>query len=246
MLDLHCHLLPGVDDGPPSVSVALEMARQLVSAGFERVAASPHLGAGPGGDITPARAAQVREALSAELERAGIELTVLPNAEHHISPELFDRIGGDAIIPIGGDARWLLVELPWAEILHPEAVFFRLQAKGFRLLLAHPERHDYLEVETIETFVERGIKLQIELGSFVDVHGRRARARAEELVERSLVHVLATDLHRPQEAAWLPEALRSVDSRYGGEALALGTRANPQRMLEDATAGDIVPIGGAE
>lgn len=246
MLDLHCHLLPGVDDGAPTVQAALDMARLLVAAGFERVAASPHLGVGPGGDITSGRAAQVRDELSVELRRAGIELVLLPNAEHHISPELFDRIANDDVIPVGGGGRWLLVELPWWEMLEPEAVFFRLQAKGFRLLLAHPERHDTLGIGTIETFVERGVRLQIELGSFVGQHGRRAQTRAERLVERGLVHVLATDLHRPLHAdIWLPEALRAVASRYGAGAVEAGTRLNPQRMLDDVAASDILPIGSA-
>ncbi len=145
--------------------------------------------------------------------------------------------------PIGGTTRWLLVELPWEEIAQPEQILFRLQTKGYRLMLAHPERYSYLTTDAAEGLVERGVRMQIELGSFVDVYGARARARAEAMADRGLIHVLATDLHRPKQATeWLGASLAAVRREFGDAAIRAALVDNPQAILNDATTEAIVPM----
>ena len=148
MIDLHCHLLPGVDDGVPDLEHALALAERLVAAGFTHVAPSPHFGGGPGGDVWPARASEVRSELQAAFDAHGIKLKLEPNAEHHVCPALFERLAEPhSMTAVGGRGRWLLTELPWEQLPQPETILFRLQAKGWKLLLAHPERYSYLEVD---------------------------------------------------------------------------------------------------
>ena len=234
MIDLHCHILPGVDDGAPNLEVALAMARALVSVGFSAVAASPHIGTGPGGDVSPSIASGARAGLSIALEQCGVPLTLLPNGEHQLSTELFDRLGTSDVTSIGGRGRWLLTELPWGGLANLESVLFRVQTKGWRVLLAHPERFDFLSLDTLQRLCERGVRLQLDLGSFVGMFGDAARERAMELVEQGGAHVLATDMHRPDDGeAWLSSALKAVLKHFGREALVLGTETNPQRILED-------------
>jgi protein-tyrosine phosphatase len=235
MLDLHCHILYGVDDGAPDLDTAVEMARCLADAGFRRVAASPHLGLGPGGDVRPGLARERREVLNARLRGEGIDVQILPNAEHHVTPELFERLKAGDVVPVGGAGRWLLVELPWQAIPDPETILFRVQLLGYRLLLAHPERYGYVDVGMVRRLVQRGVRMQLELGSFVGVYGGRAQARAEELMQQNLGHVLATDLHRPKQAEiWLAQALGVVRKRYGQAALERGTLGNPEAIVADA------------
>ena len=243
MLDLHCHILFDVDDGAPTIETAVEMGRLLAAAGFTRVAASPHLGMGPGGDVSPSLAAARRDVLQARLAAEHIPLQLLPNAEHHVTPELYGRLRAGEGVSVGGASSWLLVELPWQGIVDPESALFRLQVAGYRLLLAHPERYNYLSLDTCERLVSRGIKLQLELGSFMGAYGSRAEQRVHALVERNLGHVLATDLHRPKQAEiWLNEALDSVRRQYGASALARGTVKNPDAMVADADADAILPL----
>src|SRR5690606_9135683 len=131
----------------------------------------------------------------------------------------FLRLERGEAVPIGGSGRWLLVELPWRAVPDVEGILFRLQAKGWRLLLAHPERYTYLELDVIERLVGRGVKLQLELGSFVEVYGERALAHGRALADRRLGHVLATDLHRSKDAdRWLGAAMEAVQKRYGAAA----------------------------
>ncbi|MEZ4271104.1 MAG: CpsB/CapC family capsule biosynthesis tyrosine phosphatase [Myxococcota bacterium] len=87
---------------------------------------------------------------------------------------------------------------------------------------------------TIERLVERGVKMQIELGSFVKLYGKSVNVRALALADKGLGHVLASDMHRPKDAdIWLPAALRSVRERYGKQALELATLHNPQALIDN-------------
>ena len=122
MLDIHCHILPGVDDGAPDLDVSLQMAELLYGAGFRKIAASPHYGEGSAGDVPIELATSRRAELNDALKQAGIDVEILPNAEHHLRPSLFDRLDAGAVVPIGGQGKWLLVELPWSPIPNPEDI----------------------------------------------------------------------------------------------------------------------------
>ena len=132
-------------------------------------------------------------------------------------------------MPVGGVGTWLLVELPWAGVADPEGVLFRIQTQGFRVLLAHPERYAYLEEAVVERLVERGVRLQLELGSFTGVYGRRAKSRARRFGDRGLAHVVASDLHRPER--WLGRAVREFRGRYGETALQRAWNSTPRLLL---------------
>jgi protein-tyrosine phosphatase len=241
VIDLHCHILPGLDDGAPDVDDSLAMARALLGVGFTTVAASPHIGPGPGGDVPLAAADEARAALTVALREAQLPLSLLPNGEHQLSIELFERLGASGAVAIGGRGRWLLTELPWGGLANLESVLFRLQTKGWRVLLAHPERFDFVSADALERLCERGVRLQLDLGSFVGMFGDIVRERAMELTERGVAHVLATDMHRSDQAeAWLASALKLVAKRFGREALSIGTEGNPQRIIDDA-APELVP-----
>lgn len=245
MLDLHCHILPGIDDGAPDMAAALAIARAMVAVGYTHIAPSPHTGDGPGGDVSTALNAATRQSLQAALDAASIPLTLLANAEHCVGPALFERLP-DGATCIGAESRWLLVELPWERILQPEQLLFRLQTKGYRLLLAHPERYSYIDIDTVERLVDRGVCMQLELGSFVTVYGDRARDRAEKMVEKGLVHVLASDIHRPKQAVdWLGEALDSVRQSFGEAALRRATHDNPNAILKDTAAASLEPMSSS-
>ena len=243
MLDIHCHILPGVDDGAPDMEVSLEMAEILYRAGFRKIAASPHYGEGSAGDVPIELASRRRAELNEALQKEGIGIEILPNAEHHLRPSLFDRVDAGAVVPIGGQGRWLLVELPWSPIPRPEEVIFRIQMKGYRVILAHPERYKYIEPEMVERFVERGVLMQVELGSFADLYGRRARKRALRYADKGQCHVLATDLHHSKNAEkWIAKASKYVRKRYGEEGFHRMLKTNPELLTQNADHLDLISL----
>jgi protein-tyrosine phosphatase len=242
MLDIHCHILPGVDDGSPDLATSLEMARILVEAGFEGVAPSPHLGEGPGGNVGIQKAVEKRQFLQSQLIQNDIPLRLYANAEHHITPTLFSRIDTGDVVPLGEGGRWLLVELPWKSVPRVEDIFFRLALKGYFLILAHPERYSYLDVDTVGRLVDRGIKMQLELGSFVNLYGRRAKQNAEKILSKHWGHVLATDMHHAKDTrAWLAKSLKLLRKRYGQKLLDEGVRDNPMALLKCAQPHTVEP-----
>lgn len=240
MLDIHNHVLPAVDDGARSLDESVAIVRGLLACGFESLAPSPHHGGGSGGDVRPDTAQAARATLLAALEGEGITIELLPNSEHCVTPELFERMAdGHEITPIGGSGRWLLVELPWEGVPRIDEMLFRIQTKGYRVVLAHPERYQFMEPDHARALVERGVKLQLEIGSFVGVYGDRARKRAENLLETGDAHVLASDVHRPEQCQWVEAALEHLRSTYGDELVRLGCDQNPRALVSDAYGDEI-------
>jgi len=242
MIDLHCHILPGLDDGAPDMEAALDMARVLVGLGFTTIAPSPHYGEGPGGDVAPTKAARARTELAHALNAAKIDLHLLANAEHHLTPQLYDRMDAKVVQPIeGGD--WILLELPWQEVPNVEQLLFRIQTKGYRILLAHPERTRYVDLDMISRMAERGICMQLEIGSFAQKYGRLACDRAQRIAEAGCGHVLATDLHHPNGALdFLQKGTRLFAKRYGDDILRLALVDNPGRIVANAQPKEVSPL----
>ncbi|MBT6488479.1 MAG: hypothetical protein HOK97_01845 [Deltaproteobacteria bacterium] len=219
------------------------MAEILYKAGIRKIAASPHYGEGSAGDVPIEVATERRKELNQALVESGIDIEILPNAEHHLRPSLFDRIDAGAVVPIGGKGKWLLVELPWQPIPNPEEIIFRIQMKGYRVILAHPERYKYIEPHTVERFVERGILMQLELGSFADLYGRRARKRAIRYADNGQCHVLASDLHFPRDAEkWIAKSSKYVRKRYGDDGFMRMFSENPTLLTNNADHFDVVPL----
>jgi protein-tyrosine phosphatase len=244
MCDVHCHVLPGLDDGSVDMEMSLEMGRALEACGFSDVACSPHMGEGPGGDVSIEQAQHARETLQALFDKEGVSVRLWPNGEHHLTQDMLQRIRQKNLaVPIGGKSTWLLVELPWHPIPDVSGVLFNVQLLGYQVLLAHPERYGYLEVSKAAALVESGVKMQLELGSFVGVYGERALSRAHALMRLHAAHVFASDLHRPKQATqWVKQALQEVHKKYGQEAVRKGLYEHPRALLEDASADAIEAV----
>lgn len=243
MLDIHNHALPAVDDGARNIEEAMDIVRGLAACGFTAVASSPHHGGGSGGDVSEERANAARAELRERIALEALAVELLPNSEHCVTPELFERMAdGTPITTIGGTSRWLLVELPWEGIPRIGDQLFRIQTKGYRIVLAHPERYQFMEPDAARALVERGVKLQLEIGSFVGVYGDRARKRAESLMDSGHAHVLASDVHRPEQCEWVRQALLHLRGEYGEDLVALGCEGNPRALVKDASGDAIKPM----
>jgi protein-tyrosine phosphatase len=232
MLDLHCHLLPGLDDGAQSIEQSIDMARALVELGFDEVVATPHL---PGYGLAPLSRATIEECFTATrttLHEAGIELTLTLGAEHSLEPYLLD-LPLDEFLPLGMRPKGtLLVEHPWQTAFSPYLVQTELERRGFTLLIAHPERSGSVDLDELDSLVKAGgVYVQMELGSFAGLYGASATRRAKELIERKLVHAVATDLHAASDAALLGEALERMHAQWGDDCMQLMLRDNPRALL---------------
>jgi protein-tyrosine phosphatase len=211
MIDLHAHILPGIDDGPPTVEAAVEMARTAVAAGTTAIATTSHVGYHF--DVAPADIVRARAALGERLAAEGIELELLAGGE--IAPERLPDLDDDALHSLAlGGGPYVLFECPFAPVgAGMEIMAADLQRRGFGVLLAHPERSPSFQrdLTLLSTLVGRGALAQITTGSLAGGFGQIPRRAALAMLRRGLVHVLASDAHDAR--------LRTPDLRVHGDAL---------------------------
>jgi protein-tyrosine phosphatase len=195
VIDLHAHLLPGVDDGPEDLEGSLAMALVALEAGIDAMAATPHIEHQIG--VDPAVVPELVDDLRFELARADIPLRILPGGELSLArcPEL--TVDELAAIAIGG--RWVLLECPLRVGISGglERAAFELQSRGLDVLLAHPERCPDLirDHSRLVDLVARGARCQVTAGALDGQYGAAPRALATALLEEGLVHAIASDGH---------------------------------------------------
>ena len=196
MIDLHCHLLPGIDDGSPDLETSLEMARIAVADGIVTMACTPHIYPGVY-DNTGDGIRQGIEKLQKALDTWRIPLKLVAGADAHVDAELLAKLrSGDA--PSLAGSRYFLLEPPHHVAPPRFADFvFNLMAGGFVPLITHPERLSWIEdhYATFCSLVDQGAWLQVTAGSLTGRFGSRPRYWGERLLGEGRVHVLATDSH---------------------------------------------------
>ncbi len=197
VIDLHCHLLPGVDDGPATVEISLQMARAALDEGIHTVVATPHVNLEYG--VVPEEIEDRVEALQAALAAEGLPLHVFSGAEVALN-----RCGGFSDAELRrlclGRSSYALIESPYSRAGSLiEDVLFDLQVRGFRPLLAHPERCPEFQSDLprLERLVDRGIACSVSAGSLVGQFGRTVKRFACRLLDEQLVHNLSSDAHDP-------------------------------------------------
>ncbi|MCL4534075.1 MAG: hypothetical protein M1370_02820 [Bacteroidetes bacterium] len=239
MIDLHTHILPGLDDGAQSVAEALEMARVALADGIHTVVATPHFGLEKGFAWEEVLAAV--DTLQAALTEAGLGLRVLPGAELMISPELPQLLGRDGAYSLNG-SRYVLIELPLQQYpIYTEQVLFELQLKGLMPILAHPERNTQIQsdLDTLGRMVQRGALVQLTTGSLLGHFGGRMRQTAETILTHRMGHIIASDAHSPQQRPpTLAEARLRAARIVGDDRATALVSTDPARVLAD----QLVPV----
>lgn len=196
-LDFHSHILPGIDDGATDMNNAVELATALKDWGFERVTCTPHIT--NKFRNTPETIRPVFESLQEELYVRGISLDLKMSAEYRIVPETWPEILDKGwLMPI--EDRFILTELP---IFNPEDIgnlnpleeFKKVISLGLTPLLPHPERYFYLDRDDLMHFIDAGVKIQSNYGSFAGLYGEEAKLNAMKLVDEGLVSYYGTDMH---------------------------------------------------
>jgi protein-tyrosine phosphatase len=222
MIDLHCHILPGMDDGAPDLATAINMARAFAADGVTIVACTPHILPGLYHNSGP----QIRRA-TAQLQQVlleqGIPLRLVTGADNHVVPEFLAELRSGKLLSLA-DTRYILVEPPH-HVAPPrlEELFFSLVAAQYVPILTHPERLTWISVNyaVITRLSASGTWLQITAGSLAGDFGRNARYWAERLLDEGRVHLLATDAHdldrrRPDLARGRELAARRVGDAEAG------------------------------
>jgi protein-tyrosine phosphatase len=240
VLDLHCHILPGVDDGAIDLPDALDMARDALAQGCRAVCATSHFGESLF-ETTPRLLRDEHRRLVAALAGDGVALNVFPGAENFLSEDDAGAFAERAI-PLGESGRWVLFDFSMRE--PPRcvgAVIEALRARGRGSVIAHPERNLALmdDPTPIAEWIARGALMQVNAASLVGLLGKDAQEMAEHLLERGAAHVLASDAHDRRKR---PFCL--ADGRKAAEAIVGADEA--RRLCDDrpwsVVRGEPVPV----
>jgi protein-tyrosine phosphatase len=220
-VDLHSHILYGLDDGAQSLEESLEMAREAISAGIRAVVCTPHYIAGSFENDHRVVIEAVSE-FRAELARHRIPLEVFPGAELRIDFELLDKIRGGRVMSLNDTGRFVLVEAP-NDFLpdHLHGFFRELLREPVTPVLAHPERNFTLvqRPEVVFQWVQEGVLVQITSGSLLGTFGREIQKLAFHWLRRRLVHLIASDAHdlrsrQPRLAECVPIVERLLGAEW--------------------------------
>jgi len=232
MIDLHCHVLPGIDDGPETIEDSLELARTALAAGIGTLVATPHVNARTPNDA--ATIARLVGVVNQRLAEEQVDLQVVAGAEiaitqlAEIEPAELSRLG------LGG-GRWLLVEPPFSLVAPGLAdIVLGLQREGHSVVLAHPERCPALHRDrnVVPTLAAAGVLMSITAGSLVGRFGGEVRRYALELARDELVHNVTSDAH---DSVQRPPGLADALDQAGLAPLADWlTREVPAAILSGA------------
>lgn len=250
MLDLHCHLLPGIDDGAVDLAMALEMARIAAADGIHTIACTPHIYPG----MYENDAAGIRVAitdLQAELDSRDIALRLVEGADVHLDRDLAGSIRNGRVPTLAG-SRYLLLEPPH-HVAPPrfEESVFELMTAGIVPVITHPERLSWVDThyDLFVRLARRGAWMQVTAGALTGRFGRRVQYWGERFVGEGHCQVLATDAHHPQRRPpLLAEARDAAAALVGREAAEHMVVTRPAGVLADADPASLPPslaeVGG--
>lgn len=233
MIDLHCHLLPGIDDGAPDRAVALAMARMAVADGIDTVACTPHIYPGLYENDRAGILAAV-EAFRGELANEGIALQLTTGADTHLAPDLVEGLRSGRIATLA-DSRYFLFEPPH-HVAPPRLAdsVFQVLAAGYVPVVTHPERLTWIEEHypLFAQLVRGGAWMQVTAGSLTGRYGRRPRYWAERMLDEGLVHILATDAHHcERRVPLLAEGREAAATRVGADEAMHLVQTRPECIL---------------
>lgn len=195
-VDLHCHILPEMDDGACSWDAALAMARMAVADGITTLVVTPHQLGGFSANRGDAIRRQT-DRLQQMLDDRGIDLTVLPGADVRIEPGMIAKIRKGDVLTLADRGRHVLLELPHEVYLPLDRLLGELKRAGLTGILSHPERNQGILARPglVPSLVQAGCLIQITAASLLGGFGSRSRSLAEMLVKQGLVHFVSTDAH---------------------------------------------------
>ncbi|MBT2730144.1 tyrosine protein phosphatase [Bacillus sp. ISL-75] len=233
MIDLHCHILPGIDDGARDLSESIEMAKKAVEQGIHTIVATPHHLNNRYENPKQTIINRVKE-LNKILLDEKIDLNVLPGQETRIYGEMVDGYETGEILPID-NTQYVLVEFSSSHVpRYTEKLFYDLQTKGLIPVIVHPERNQEIieRPELLYQFVKKGALSQVTAASVCGDFGKKIKNFSLQLIEANLTHFIASDAHNTSNRTFkMREAFDNIQAKYGNDMVYL-FQENAELVIE--------------
>ena len=196
-IDIHSHILPGIDDGARTLEESVQLVSEMAGWGFERITCTPHIT--KKFRNTQESIKEKFDMLSNAVSRKGLDIELRMSAEYRLNPETWPEILSQGQLMTIED-QYILMEFPInnpTEMgdLIPMEEFRKVLSLGLTPVLPHPERYFYLDHDDLLRYVDAGVKIQSNYGSLAGVYGSEVRDRAQSLIDEDIVSFLASDMH---------------------------------------------------
>lgn len=212
MIDIHCHLMPGVDDGSKNLDETIAMFENAYTSGVTSMILTPHYIKGTKYNLKNSAKRQITDILREALRRADIDIAVYYGNEVYIDNNLLEMIESGEVATLA-NSRYVLVELPVnSEDKNAGNIFFRLKSAGYTPIIAHPERYTYIQKhpEKVMEYVKLGCLLQGNYMSLLGKYGRKAQKTLKVLLKNDAISFLGSDVHHEHNEYHIPEAEKAV------------------------------------
>ena len=233
MIDIHSHILPNIDDGAKNTEMSLEMAQSYIENGYTEVIATPHW-IEYGGTPKRERVIEVLSSFKKRLEVEGIDLKIHLGNEFFITPNLLQYIEEKEGATLN-NSDYVLVELPMREYpQYVESVLFDLQLKGYRPIIAHPERYSFYREDPnrLGKLISKGIYAQMNFPSIAGQYGKEVQKSAEIFLKHNLIHLAGTDSHsNRRRSPKVKEAVKLVKGIVGEDEFHAMTTSRPAKII---------------
>lgn len=218
VVDLHCHILPGIDDGSKDWETSLKLARDAVDDGITHALCTPHT---LNGRYLNHKADVIKltEEFQDKIDQAGIPLTVFPGHEVRLSGGLLEALDNDDILFCDEDGQYMLLELPSNEVPHyTKNMIFQLQQRGITPIIVHPERNNEIleEPTKLQEFLEMGVLVQITASSYTGIFGKKIEDCSREFIRAGQCAFFASDAHDlPKREYQMHAAMDKLAKEFG-------------------------------
>ena len=235
MIDIHNHLLYGLDDGPLDAESMLELAREAEKIGITDIVVTPHYiehRFKNSASIVKERTDEVQ----ALLNDNKIDIKIYPSQEIHMFGKELEGLQSGELLPITQGSRYVLIEFPFFSVPDfAEETFDKLFNAGYRPLLAHPERIIPIQddPEILYKLIEKGALCQVTAGSLIDKYGEDAKRVADKLLKEDAIHIIGSDAHNTSNRNFhIREAYEYIEQQFGEEKV-IQFKENARKILEN-------------
>jgi len=204
--DMHSHVLPGIDDGAQTPEESIVLIKKMMELGIKKIIATPHIMI----DYYRNDHDSINNALAIlkkELHNQNIDIIIEAAAEHYFDESFEQRINDRKVLTMGDN--YVLFEFSFInQPINAIAVIKKLRDMGYKPILAHPERYNYMDIDQLKRIRMMGCNLQLNTISLTGYYGKTTKKLAEELVDNQLVDFISSDMHHPRHAQALEDALQ--------------------------------------
>ena len=207
--DIHSHLIPGIDDGSPDMETTIILLKKFIDLGYKKVITTPHIMSDYYKN-TPEIILSGLDKVNEEIIKNNLDIEIEAAAEYNLEPEFEDLIEKDKLLTFGTE-NYLLFELSFFdEPTRLNEIIWKMREKGLSPVLAHVERYGYWhkDYDKIEEMINRGVKIQVNVGSIIGAYGPEVKKVAEKLIEDKVINFVGSDCHHEQHLEMINHASR--------------------------------------